>query len=162
LGPESFAAFAPPLSSIPDLSGNPKAWITPIPSQVIKLTNPAWSAAFIATITPSPDGSTIYRLPDADGAPLYTLINPFTTAQLAAAVDPLTFVGSDNSLVGYPAGVRMMTLLSFLANSAIGDGLFYIDGERLECSWVGGTLEKPRRGNARDSVSPLCLEFGDS
>jgi hypothetical protein len=162
LGPEAFAGFAPPLSAIPDLSRNPDAWITPIPSLVIRITNPAWDKPFIGTVTPSPDGSTIYRFPADDGTPRYALTNPFNVAQMASGVDPLTFVGSDNSLAGYPAAAQMFSFLAFVANTPTGEGLFYIDGKRMACSWVGGTLEKPKRGNNRDSVSPLCVELGGS
>jgi hypothetical protein len=157
LGQETFASFAPPLSAIPDLSGNPEAWITPIPSLVIQLTNPAWSKPFIATVTPSPDGTTIYRFPADDATPQYTLTNPFNTAQMASGVDVLTFLGSDTSLSAYPPVARMVSLLAFAANTATGEGLFYIDGERLACSWVGGTLEKPKRGTYRDSVNTICV-----
>jgi hypothetical protein len=160
LGPETFAEFAPPLSAIPDLSGNPKAWITALPSLVIKLTNPAWSTPFIATVTPSPDGSTIYRFPADDGTPQYALTNPFNAAQMASGVDVLTFLGSDTSLQSYLPAARMFALLAFGANTPTGEGLFYIDGKRMACSWVGGTLEKPKRGDYRDSVSPLCFEIG--
>lgn len=160
LGPEAFAGFAPPLSAVPDVSGNPEAWITPIPSLVIKITNPAWDKPFIGAVIPLPDGSTVYRYPDADGTPLYRMTNPFNAAQMASGVDLLTFVGSDNSLAGYPPGVQMNVLLSFIANTPTGEGLFYIDGQRVACSWVGGTLEKPKRGSNRDSVSPLCGELG--
>jgi hypothetical protein len=162
LGPEAIAGFAPPLSAIPDLSGNPDAWITPIPSLVIRITNAAWDKPFIGTVTPSPDGSTIYRHPDADGTPLYGMANPFNAAQMASGVDPLTFVGSDTSLASLPAGIQMMTFLQFVANTPTGEGLFFIDGERLACSWVAGTLEKPKRGAYRDSVSPLCVGFAGS
>ena len=145
LGPENFAAFAPPLSAIPDFSGNPDAWITPIPSLVIKITDPAWDKPFIGGEA-LPDGSTIYRFPADDGTALYALTNPFNAAGMASGVDPFTFVGSDNSLAGYPPGVRMNVLLGFIANTPTGEGLFYIDGERVWCSWVGGTLETPKRG----------------
>ena len=159
LGPETYASFAPPLASIPDLSGNPDAWITPIPSLVIRVTNPAWSKPFIGTVTPSPDGSTIYRFPADDGSPQYAPTNPFNAAQMASGVDVLTFLGSDTSLGSYPAAARMFALLAYAANTPTGEGLFYIGGERLACSWVGGTLETPKRGNSRDSVKPLCVSY---
>lgn len=162
LGPEAFAEFAPPLSAIPDISGNPEAWITPIPSVVIRITNPAWDKPFIGAVIPLPDGSTAYRHPYADGTPLYRMTNPFNAAQMASGVDPLTFVGSDTSLAGYPPGLRMLILLQLIAKAPTGEGLFYIDGQRTACSWVGGTLEKPKRGSYRDSVRPLCMEVGGS
>jgi hypothetical protein len=162
LGPEAFAGFAPPVASIPDFTGNPDGWITPLPSLVIKLKDTAWTSPFIGTVTPSPDGSTIYRFPDADGTPKYALSNPYNAAGMASAVDFLTFMGSDNSLAGYPAAARMFAFLGMAANTPTGEGLFYVDGQRMTCSWVGGTIEKPRRGTDRTSVATLCSEFVDS
>ena len=113
----------------------------------------------MATVTPSPDGTTIYRFPADDATPQYTLTNPFNAAQMASGVDLLTFLGSDSSLRGHPTAAQMFAVLAFAANTATGEGLFFIDGERLACSWVGGTLEKPKRGTYRDSVRPICVSW---
>lgn len=106
-----------------------------------------------------PDGTTMYRFPTNDGTPQYTETNPFTAAGMASGVDLLTYLGSDTSLQGYPAAVRMMTVLALTANTATGEGLFYIDGQRTECSWVGGLVQAPKRGTYRKSVQPLCTSW---
>lgn len=51
LGQDTYAGFAPPLPAIPDVTGVADGWITPIPSTIIRMTNPAWARPFLATIT---------------------------------------------------------------------------------------------------------------
>ena len=157
LGQETYASFAPPLPSTPDVSGNPDASITPIPSLVIRIKSTAWDKPFIGTVTPMPDGSTMYRYPDDDGDPAFALANPFSAAQMASGVDALTFVGLKTSIRGYPAGSRMLYFFETIVNQPTGEGLFYLDGTRVVCHWVGGTVDKPKRGVVR-SLGATCEE----
>ena len=50
------------------------------------------------------------------------MTNPFNAAQMASGVDPLTFVGSDNSLAGYPPGVQMNVAARFCGEHGDGRG----------------------------------------
>ena len=92
--------------------------------------------------------------------PLYRMATRSTAADMASGVDPLTFVGSDNDLAAHPPGVNMITLLGYIANTADGRGLFYIDGQASRARGWAASLRSPSAADSRDSVSPLCIELG--
>lgn len=85
--------------------------------------------------------------------------NPFDVAKIASGADPLLFVGSDSDQRQLPTGARMMAFLPFMVNKLTGEGLFFLDGKRIACSWTGGTVESPKSGFYRDSVRPTCGEL---